>query len=93
MVEQPVPEPWTAPAGSEAQDSTSSRGPEGSYISALAGWALCHVVSLKVLGESLLSCGDLHPVLLSLPVFQESSEMQIYMKFPDFFFLNAGTNS
>ena len=52
------------------------------------------MVSLKVLGESLLSCGDLDPVLLSLLVFQESSEMQIYMKFPVvFFFFNAGTNS
>lgn len=50
------------------------------------GNSLPDAVRLKVLDESLLSHGDLDLVLLSLPVFQESSEMQLYMKFPDFFF-------
>ena len=42
---QPVPEPWTAPAGSEGQDSTFSRVPEGSYKTALAGETPCQMRS------------------------------------------------
>lgn len=64
---------------------TSSRVREGKVPECL-GWAgtLPDAVSLKGLDESFSSRGDPDPVLLSLPLSEETSEIQIHMKFPDF---------
>lgn len=84
-MEQPVPGPWAATAGSAAKDSILlGYQREATRVPWLDGNHARHG-TLKDLHES--TCyyvGMWAPYLLDLPILEDKLEIQIYVKFSDF---------